>query len=159
MRRADLENFVGELEEPVQQFVRDARIRLVLLINTSGQVLAQHGFTRALDVIGMAALGAGIHASSRALAGLLRQDGFQHLHQAGSAGQVFIGPFATPAEPLILIAVFGDDSSIGLVRVFFDNLVRSVAQLPGWSATRPTADAESFERDLTAGLDRLFGGK
>lgn len=159
MRRADLESFVGDLDKPVQQFVRDARVRLVLLINTSGQVLAQHGFTRALDVIGMAALGAGIQASARALATLLNQQDFEHLHQAGSAGQVFIGPFNTPAEPLILIAVFGEDSSIGLVRVFFAALVGAVADLPGWKAVRPTADAESFERDLTAGLDRLFGGR
>jgi predicted regulator of Ras-like GTPase activity (Roadblock/LC7/MglB family) len=157
MRRADLEQFIGELAAPVERFAREAGVRLVLLINASGQVLAQRGFARALDVMGMAALGAGIHASSRAIAQLLGQTGFRHLHQAGSGGQVFIGPFQTPSEELILITVFGEDSSLGLVQVFFAQLVDEVGRLPGWSTARPTADAASFERDLEAGLDHFFG--
>ncbi len=158
MRRTDLDQFVGDLAAPVERFAREAGVRLVLLINASGQVLAQRGFARALDVMGVAALGAGIHASSHALAGLLGEAGFRHLHQGGTGQQVFIGAFQTPAEELILIAVFGEDSSIGLVRVFFDQLVGEVARLPGWSTARPTASAASFERDLEAGLDHFFGG-
>lgn len=157
MRRGDLDRFIGELAAPVDRFARESGVRLVLLINESGQVLAQRGFARALDVMGMAALGAGIHASSRALARLLGQDGFRHLHQGTGEGQVFIGPFATPAEELILIAVFGEDSSIGLVQVFFAVLVSEVAGLPGWREERPTSDPEAFERDLEAGLDHFFG--
>lgn len=157
MRRGDLQEFVGALGQPVERFVRETRVRLVLLINGSGQVLAQHGFTRALDVISVAALGAGIHASSSAIAGLMGQRRFQHLHQGGQTTQVFLGPFATPAEELILIGVFGEESSIGLVRVFFEALTGEIAALPGWSAVRPTADAAAFERDLEAGLDHIFG--
>ena len=158
MRRADLGEFVGALREPVERFSREAGLRLVLLINESGQVLAQRGFARTLDVMGVAALGAGIHASSRALAELLDEPGFRHLHQGGAQAQVFIGPFRTPAENLIVIAVFGDDSSLGLVQVFFAEFTGQVARLPGWSAVRPTTDAAAFERDLEAGLENLFGG-
>jgi predicted regulator of Ras-like GTPase activity (Roadblock/LC7/MglB family) len=158
MRRGDLQQFIGDLAGPVERFAREAGVRLVLLINASGQVLAQRGFARALDVMGVAALGAGIHASSRAVALLLGQPGFRHLHQAGASAQVFIGAFGTPAEELILITVFGEDSSIGLVRVFYDELVAEVSRLPGWSSTRPTGDAETFERDLEAGLEHFFGG-
>jgi hypothetical protein len=71
---------------------------------------------------------------------------------------VFIGPFRTPAENLIVIAVFGEDSSIGLVQVFFAQFTAQVAGLPGWSEVRPTADARAFEKDLEAGLENLFGG-
>lgn len=159
MRRGDLSEFVGALEAPVERFAREAGLRLVLLINESGQVLAQRGFARALDVMGVAALGAGINASSRALAELLGMDGgFGHLHQGGATAQVFIGPFRTPAENLIVIAVFGEDSSIGLVQVFFAEFTGQVSRLPGWSEVRPTADAAAFERDLEAGLENLFGG-
>lgn len=158
MRRGDLSEFVGALQAPVERFAREAGLRLVLLINESGQVLAQRGFARALDVMGVAALGAGIHASSRALAELLGQPGFGHLHQGGAQAQVFIGPFRTPAETLIVIAVFGEDSSIGLVQVFFAEFTGHVARLPGWSVVRPTADARAFEKDLEAGLENLFGG-
>jgi hypothetical protein len=158
MRRGDLSEFVGALEGPVERFAREAGLRLVLLINESGQVLAQRGFARALDVMGVAALGAGINASSRALAELLGMAGFGHLHQGGAQAQVFIGPFRTPAENLIVIAVFGEDSSIGLVQVFFAEFTGQVSRLPGWSEVRPTTDASAFERDLEAGLENLFGG-
>lgn len=158
MRRGDLSEFVGALEAPVERFAREAGLRLVLLINESGQVLAQRGFARALDVMGVAALGAGINASSRALAELLGMSGFGHLHQGGARAQVFIGPFRTPAENLIVIAVFGEDSSIGLVQVFFTEFRGQVSRLPGWSEVRPTTDATAFERDLEAGLENLFGG-
>jgi hypothetical protein len=157
VRRGDLDHFVEALRQPVERFVRDTRVRLVLLINTSGQVLGQHGFTRTLDVIGVAALGAAIHASSTALARLLAQPGFEHLHQAGQREQVFLGSFRTPSEDLILVTVFGEDSSIGLVRVFFEAFTGEVARLPGWSEARPTADAAAFEQDLEAGLDHFFG--
>ena len=159
MRRADLAQFAGALEGPVERFAREAGVRLVLLINESGQVLAQRGFARALDVMGVAALGAGIHASSQALAVMIGEGGFRHLHQGGRAAQVFIGPFRTPAENLIAVAVFGEDSSLGLVQVFFAELAREVAELPGWSETRPTANARAFERDLVAGLETIFGGQ
>jgi hypothetical protein len=158
MRRGDLAQFVGALNAPVDRFAREAGLRLVMLINRSGQVLAQRGFARALDVMGVAALGAGIHASSNALAELIGEPGFRHLHQGGAGSQVFIGPFRTPAEDLIVIAVFGEDSSLGLVQVFFAEFVKEVAALPGWQETRPTADAAAFERDLEAGLETVFGG-
>jgi hypothetical protein len=158
MRRGDLAAFVGALEAPVERFAREAALRLVLLINDSGQVLAQRGFARAVDVMGVASLGAGIHASSHAIAQMVGEPGFRHLHQGGAATQVFIGPFRTPAEQLIAIAVFGADSSIGLVQVFFAEFTGEVSVLPGWSTVRPTADADAFERDLDAGLESLFGG-
>jgi hypothetical protein len=158
MRRSDLALFVGALNGPVERFARESGLRLVLLINRSGQVLAQRGFARALDVMGVAALGAGIHASSHALAELIGERGFHHLHQGGAASQVFIGPFRTPAEDLIVIAVFGEDSSLGLVQLFFAEFVTQVAALPGWQEARPTTDAAAFERDLEAGLENVFGG-
>ncbi len=157
MRRADLAQYAEALAGPVERFAREAGLRLVLLINRSGQVLAQRGFARALDVMGVASLGAGIHASSHALAELIGERGFRHLHQGGTASQVFIGPFHTPAEELIAIAVFGEDSSIGLVQLFFATFVAEVAALPGWKEARPTTDARAFEKDLEAGLENVFG--
>ncbi len=157
MRRSDLDAFAGAVAGPVERFAGETRVSLVLLINESGQVLAQRGFARALDVMGVATLAAGIHASSRALADLLGEQGFSHLHQGGKRNQVFIGAFDTLAEELVLVAVFGEESSVGLVRIFFATLAREVATLPGWRDPRPTADAASFERELESGLERFFG--
>jgi len=54
--------------EPLVKFVKEAGARLVLLMTPAGQVLAQHGFSRAVDVMAAAALGAAIMASTDEIA-------------------------------------------------------------------------------------------
>ena len=55
---------------PLQDFVRESGVRLAVLINRSGQVLAQLGFEKVLDLVGVASLAAGINASSRVIEAL-----------------------------------------------------------------------------------------
>lgn len=156
MRRLDINQHTEALAGSLDRFVREARVRLALLLNRAGQVVAQRGFTRAVDVMGTAALAAGIHSSSAELARVLGERSFAHLHHKGADRQLFLGRFATPAEELLLLAVFDGESSLGLVRVFFEELAKEVAELPGWKVTAPPQD-EAFERDLMDSLDRLFG--
>jgi hypothetical protein len=66
MRRSDLPQLVEALRVPVEAFVHESRVRIALLVNGSGQVLAQHGFTRSYHVMNVASLAAATHASSRA---------------------------------------------------------------------------------------------
>ena len=53
---------------PLQDFVSESSARLTLLMTSSGQVVAQHGFTGALDLMSAAALGAAIVSSSSEIA-------------------------------------------------------------------------------------------
>lgn len=160
MRRGDLEQVGSALEDPMRDFVREARVRLALLVNGSGQVLSQHGFTRRYEVVNVASLAAAAHAAAGALAELTGAGRWTHLHHAGETRQLVLAPVATPAEPLVLVAIFGDDSSLGLVQLFIDELADTVAALPEMETQAPfTADQESFERDLEAGLHRLFSSE
>src|SRR5881275_2354747 len=52
------------VEVPLRRYVDDARARLALLLHPSGQVLAQAGFTREVDVMTACALAAASHATS-----------------------------------------------------------------------------------------------
>ena len=144
------------LTPALDRFIRDAQVRLVLLIEGSGKIVAQHGFTRELDIAAFASLGAGIHAASSALAGVLGQPRFEQLYQGEGERQLFLGPLATPAGEMILLTVFGEETTIGLVRVQFEELAKQVAALDGW-VSRQT-DAEKFEAELAAGLDRARSG-
>ena len=64
------------VEAPLKAFVAESQARVALLMTSSGQVVAQHGFTRSLDVMTAAALGAGIIASTRELAKETRAGSF-----------------------------------------------------------------------------------
>ncbi len=152
----DLRRIQDAFAEPLEDFVRRSGANLAVLINRSGQVLAQHGFDQMVDLVGVASLAAGINASSRALANQLGEERFEHLHHAGRSRQLFLGRFETPAGQFILVTVFDGSSSIGLIRVFFDDLVRQVNELPSMRTESRAVSAEDFERELEAGLNRFF---
>lgn len=156
MRRADLGVVVVALREPVRDFVREARVRTALLVDASGQVLAQHGFSRSYEVTNVASLAAATHASARALAELTGAKRWTHLHHAGSKRELFLAPFATPSEELILVAIFDQDSSLGLVQVYFEEFARRVAALPELAASGPVGRAEHFEQELEAGVRQVM---
>lgn len=155
MRQADLAPLIDALRAPIRVLVREARLRIALLVSGSGQVLAQHGFARGYEVANVASLAAAAHASARALADLTGARRWTHLHHAGATRQLFLAPFQTPVDELILVAIFEDDSSLGLVQLYFDRFAQEVAGLSELRLRVPSTP-ESFERDLEAGLQRVL---
>lgn len=155
MRHADLANVVEAVREPMRHFVRESHVRIALLINGAGQVLAQHGFARSYEVMNVASLAAATHAASRALAELVDAPRWDHLHHAGRERQIFIAPLHTPDEELIVVTIFDSDSSLGLVQLFFQQLARTVMGLPEFRKAREAGTQAGFERDLEASLGFL----
>ena len=152
MRGAELPRVVDALRGPIHTFVRESRARIALLVSGAGQVLAQHGFARGYHVMNVASLAAATHASSRALAQLAGAGRWEHLYHGGRERQLFLAPLRTPVEELILVVIFDADSSLGIVRLFYENLEKEVAALPELQQKPEGVDQESFERDLEASL-------
>jgi hypothetical protein len=143
--------------DPLETFVRESGARLTLLMTPAGQVLAQHGFARAVDVMAAAALGAAIFSSTGEIARMLDDAEFSLLHHRGHRYGIFLGGFEVPRGPLLALVVHGDDSSLGLVRLFFEDLVASLAAVsPTAEAQKPVLAAD-FERELNDSLASLFG--
>jgi hypothetical protein len=146
------------IEGPLRQFVSDAGAELALLLHPSGQVLAQHGFARAVDVMSACALAAGIHASAGELGRQLDGRPFRGLHHVGRTRQIFLAEALSPRGTYIFLTVFGPESSLGLVRLYFDELVKGLAAAaPADVPSQAPALAENFERDLNRNLAVLFG--
>jgi predicted regulator of Ras-like GTPase activity (Roadblock/LC7/MglB family) len=152
VRSEDLQRVVEALKPPIVDFVRESRVRIVLLISGRGQVLAQHGFTRSYEVMNVAALAAAAHASASALAEMTEAQRWTHLHHAGKERQLFLAPVVTPVTELIMVAIFDRESSIGLVQLFFERLTARVAALPALQQELRQTTQQNFERDLEAGL-------
>ncbi|HEX7938637.1 MAG TPA: hypothetical protein VF483_06560 [Gemmatimonadaceae bacterium] len=153
MIKASVEPWV---EEPLSRFVKDAGVQLSLLLLPSGQVMAQYGFTRALDVMSACALAAAIFASSSEMGRLLNGKAFSVLH-AGGKPQYFLAEARTARGPYIFLTVFDQESSLGLVRLFFDEFkVRLAAAAPPPVAQEPVL-ASNFEGELNRNLAVLFG--
>ncbi len=143
--------------EPLQTFLSESSARLTLLMTSSGQVVAQHGFSRSLDVMTAAALGAGIVASTEELARLMGATRFGGLVHHGRGQSCMLAAFTTPRGRWIGLVVFGPETSVGIVQLFFEQMIAQlVSAAPREQAPAPML-AENFESELNASLKALFG--
>jgi hypothetical protein len=148
---------VGWADAPLRRFVDDARLQVAILMHASGQVLAQVGFQRSLDVQTACALSAAINASAAHLGAMVDGAPFRGLHHAGTDRQIYLGQVPSPASTLLVLAVFDAESSLGMVQLYLTELqanVAAAAPAPGGNAP---ALAENFESDLNRNLAHLFG--
>jgi hypothetical protein len=153
------------VEAPLQRFVDDARVSFAVLLHPNGQVLGQFGFARAVDVMAACALVAAIHVSAAQLGRELDGKPFRELYHAGRTRQIFIAEAATPRGPIVLLAAFDAESSLGLVQLYFRDLCTGLVQAAPAPADVTSAGAApvhdplgaSLERDLHHNLAVLFG--
>lgn len=145
------------VEAPLQAFLAESAARLTLLMTSSGQVVAQHGFGRSLDVMTAAALGAGIVASTEELARLMGAPRFEALVHHGARQSCLLAAFATPRGRWIGLVVFGQETSVGIVQLFFDQMVEQLTDAAPREHPPAPKLAENFEHELDASLRALFG--
>lgn len=144
--------------EPLVKFVKEAGARLVLLMTPAGQVLAQHGFSRALDVMSAAALGAAIVASTDEIARQLRQPPFAALNHQGQRHGIFLTSAPTGRGRVIVLVVYDlDVSSLGLVQLFLEQLAADLQAASPKDTGQKQVLAADFERELSNSLTTLFG--
>ena len=143
-------------EQPLLSYVAQSSARIVVVMTPAGQVLAQHGFTRAVDLMSAAALGAAIMASSSALAQQVGEATFGSLYHAGQKHGIHLAPCGTPRGPLIVLTVFGRETSIGLVELFYDEFAGALKQAAPVDQERKPILAADFENELNTSLSSLF---
>ena len=144
------------VEEPLAAFVTEAGARLALLMTPAGQVIAQHGFTRAVDVMAAAALGAAIVASTGEVAKLLDEPAFSVLNHQGERHGILLGAFDTPQGRMVCLVVYGKESTPGLVQLFFEEFSRDVREACPEPGAPKQVLGSDFERELNDSLSALF---
>lgn len=148
---------VGWADAPLKRFVDDARLQVAILMHTSGQVLAQVGFQRSLDVQTACALSAAINASAEHLGTMVDGTPFRGLHYAGTTRQIYLGQVPSPDTLLLVLAVFDTESSLGIVQLYLKELQANIAAAAPTATSNEPALAENFEKDLNRNLAQLFG--
>jgi len=134
---------------------RDANARAVLVIDKNGQAFAQAGEVEQLDVTSLSSLTAGNVAATGAIASLLAEKEFAGQFHEGEKTNVHI---SIVAQRVILVILFDERSSLGLVRLrvkkaseeltrILDSLVKKAA-----SANAPSVFSEITDDDI----DNLF---
>ena len=106
-----------------QLLVRDANAKGVFVVDRNGQLIGEAGEMRGIDTTSLASLTAGCIAATGGLARIVGEDEFPvHFHQ-GQRDNLHISLIA---GRMILVVVFDERSSLGLVRL---RVKKAAAQL------------------------------
>jgi predicted regulator of Ras-like GTPase activity (Roadblock/LC7/MglB family) len=98
----------------IQRLVRDANAKGIFVVDRNGQMIGEAGEMRGIDTTGLASLTAGCIAATGGLAKIVGEEEFPvHFHQ-GARDNLHI---TLIASRIILVVVFDDRSSLGLVRL------------------------------------------
>jgi len=102
------------LEEALRRLRQEANAKAVFLIDKNGQQLASAGEIEQFDTTSLASLTAGNVAATDGLAKLIGEREFSVLFHEGQQEHIHISIVAKRA---ILVVIFDDRSSLGLVRL------------------------------------------
>ena len=98
----------------IQRLIRDANAKGIFVVDRNGQLIGEAGEMRGIDTTSLASLTAGCIAATSGLAKLVGEDDFPvHFHQ-GQRDNLHI---TLVSNRIILVVVFDDRSSLGLVRL------------------------------------------
>src|ERR1700675_427723 len=114
----------------------DANAKVVFLVDKNGQQIAAHGEIENLDTTSLASLTAGNVAATDGLAKLIGEKEFSILFHEGEKDNLHI---SIVAGRVILVVIFDDRASLGLVRL---------------RVRRATAEVEKIFEDIAAKVEK-----
>lgn len=133
------------IHQILARFRHESSAAEVLLIDRSGQLLAMDGVSRALDTVSISALAAAAFSSTSAMAQLLGETEFTVLFHEGIKQSMHV---STVDEESILLAIFDERTTVGMVRLFAKEASKAVGTVLAETRTRPKRIGE-FATPLT----------
>ena len=139
-----------DLAQRLDAFLRASRSSLVILIDRSGQVIAERGYSRKRDAEELAALAAAAFAATEQVAKLIGENAFSVLFHQGEERNIHL---SVVGDTALMLTAFDDRTTLGLVRLYAGEAAQSllpiVERITGRSGLGPLPDF---------GEKPLFGG-
>ena len=151
MRRARLvfyEEDVDKINSILDEFLSASQARAVLLIDSEGHLVTKKGITSSFDSDSLAALVAGSFASTRELARILGETEFSVIFHQGKNENIQI---SMVAERALLVIIFDDRTTVGMVRIYCQELSQ---QLGGLLVAAAEKHEKEGGRDLEEGYEQ-----
>ena len=127
------------IREILTRFLGESGAGAALLIDRSGQLLAMDGVSQALDAVSISALAAAAFSSTAAMAQLLGEPEFSVLFHEGTKRSINV---STVDDEAILLAIFDERTTVGMVRLFAGEASRAVGGVLGEARARPKPPRE-----------------
>jgi predicted regulator of Ras-like GTPase activity (Roadblock/LC7/MglB family) len=117
------ERDAARIQTVLAAFMGESGASESLLIDRGGQLLASGGEAPSFDTVSLSALAAGAFSSTGAIAGLLGESEFSVLFHQGVRRSIHV---STVDAETILLAIFDDGTTVGMVRLFAREACRAI---------------------------------
>ncbi|MDY6787910.1 MAG: roadblock/LC7 domain-containing protein [candidate division WOR-3 bacterium] len=143
------------LEDSVNEYMVETRVKAVLIINTAGQVLFKRGLAKSDNFVqSVGALSAGIFNATVGLAKLLGDDYFDNIFQEGKRYSLF---YSSLNKNTLLLAVYDRTALIGVIRVMTKKLTVRIGKLMMDEEESASSEFDSDYKDEVENLiDNMF---
>ena len=109
------EEEIKKIETLLTKMLKGAEAKCALLVDKDGHLITRQGFTHSLDTTALAALLAGSFASTKEIARLVGEPEFSVLFHQGKKDHIHM---SLVGERSILVVIFDDRTTIGMVRLY-----------------------------------------
>jgi len=147
----------NQIKQVISKLRIDANAKVVFLVDKNGQQIAAQGEIENLDTTSLASLTAGNVAATDGLARLIGEKEFSILFHEGERDNIHI---SIVAQRLILVVIFDERSSLGLVRLRVRKAAAEVeevlTQMASKAAEQGEAPVSPFAEITDEDIDALF---
>lgn len=152
------EEEIKQIDAIVSKMLKGCEAKCALLVDKDGHLITRQGFTHSLDTTALAALLAGSFASTKEIARLVGEPEFSVLFHQGKKDHIHM---SIVGERSILVVVFDDRTTIGMVRLYAKETALELAEV--FKSVMLKADAnkspgvsEDFSNQAQDKLDDIF---
>ena len=120
------EEEINQIDGLISKMLKGAEAKCALLVDKDGHLITRQGFTHSLDTTALAALLAGSFASTREIAKLVGESEFSVLFHQGKKDHIHM---SLVGERSILVVIFDDRTTIGMVRLYAKETAAELARI------------------------------
>src|SRR5438045_7357420 len=154
------EDDFGAITKSLERFLFGSNARCALLVDRTGQLVATVGEKPKFDPTAFATLTAADFSANDQLAKLIGENEFSSLFHQGEKESMYL---ADVARRVILVVLFDNRTTLGMIRIKVKGVVRELAEIFremfDRSTTAPGASRveAAFVDEAEDEIDRLFG--
>lgn len=147
------------IHQILQRFLRESEARCALLVDRTGQLVTMAGERLAFDPTAFSSLAAADFSANDQLASMIGEGGFSSVIHQGERESIYL---ADVAKRVILVTLFDDRTTLGMIRIKAKHVVRELSavfhELPGRQTMRqlPPQLETAFVDEAESEIDRLF---
>jgi len=117
---------IAKIDSCLGKMVASSASHCVFLIDRSGQLIAHSGNPSTVDVAALSALTAANFGATAEIAKLLGEDEFNLLFHKGNRENIY---FSGVGEHLIIVTIFDNKTSLGLVRLRVNKIAEELLEI------------------------------